>query len=78
MDFNQFFSSKTIVGRAVRTALQVFVSVLGFFFGLLTLPGFGDYLAQNNIVAVSTFAVWTGVVSYLYNAAEALMKWLKD
>jgi len=71
-----FFSANTKRGRAVRTALQAFVALLSFIFGILTIPGLSDTLAQNNLVAVSTFAVWTGVISYLYNAAEAALRFL--
>ncbi len=83
MDYVRIFTSKyltsdTRAGRAVRTGLQVAIAALGFVYGLLTLPGFGEYLVQNQVVGAATFTVWTGVVSYVYNAVEALIKYLND
>lgn len=73
----KILSPKTGTGRAVRTLIQVTIAILGFTFGLLTIPGLGEYLVANNIVAMSTLAVLTGVVSYLYNAVEAFWKWIR-
>lgn len=70
-------STKTRRGRAIRTALQGMVALLSFMLGLLTIPGFGDYLSNVGFEAqVASFGVWIGIISYLQNATEAVIKHL--
>lgn len=61
-------------GRGIRTALQAFLGVLTFIVGLLAVPGLADVLTANNVVTVSTLAAWVGVISYLQNFLEDLLR----
>lgn len=71
------FSTKTRRGRAVRTALQGSVALMTFVTGLLIVPGFEELLNGMGVVSrVGTFGVWIGVISYVQNALEALIKYL--
>lgn len=76
MNIKQFFSSKTTVGRTVRTFLQAVIGISAFFIGLLNIPGVFDYLVTNNIAAAGTLALTIAVATYVYNASEQLIKWL--
>ena len=78
MDYiKSFFSKDTKRGRAVRTGIQVFVAMLGFAAGLLAIPGIGDFLYQQGILAqAGSVAILAAIVSYIYNALEGLLNWL--
>lgn len=70
-------SPTTRRGRAIRTALQAFISIGTFLYGLLTIPGLEQFLYdQGAISTLGAFSVWTGVVAYIQNAAESLFKYL--
>lgn len=72
-----FFSPTTRHGRAIRTALQAFIGFSSFLIGVLSIPGLEQGLIQAGVaVQVGSIALWIGVVSYLWNALEALYKWL--
>ena len=70
------FSPTTRRGRAVRTALQGIVALSTFLVGILTIPGLQELLDTSGTVSIATFGVWIGVVSYIQNAAESLIKYL--
>lgn len=79
MTIASFFSSKTRHGRAIRTFLQVLLGLITFASGLLAIPGLLEAFQGSGLaVQASTFATWVGIVSYLQNALEALIKSLKD
>ena len=69
-------SPTTRRGRAVRTALQGIVALSTFLVGILTIPGLQELLDTSGTVSIATFGVWIGVVSYIQNAAEALIRYL--
>lgn len=68
------FDKNTRHGRGLRTALQALFGILTFLVGLVAIPGLGALLADNNIVTVTTFATWVGVISYLQNWLEDAIK----
>jgi len=68
------FDKNTRHGRGLRTALQALFGVLTFITGLVAIPGLGALLADNNIVTVTTFATWVGVISYVQNWLEDAIK----
>lgn len=70
------FDKNTRRGRGFRTAFQGVLGLMTFLYGILVIPGFGSFLADNNLVTIGTFGIWLGVVSYLQNAFEDFMKWL--
>ena len=61
-------------GRGIRTALQAFLGVLTFVVGLISVPGLADVLTANNVVTVSSLAAWVGVISYLQNFLEDMLR----
>lgn len=68
------FDKNTRHGRGLRTALQALFGILTFLVGLVAIPGLGALLADNNIVTVTTFATWVGVISYVQNWLEDAIK----
>lgn len=70
----RLLDKNTRLGRGIRTALQAFLGVLTFAVGLLTVPGLADVLTANNVVTVSTLAAWVGVISYLQNFLEDMLR----
>lgn len=65
-------------GRAIRTAVQVALGIISFIAGILVIPGLGQWFADNQVVGLSTFATWVGVVAYVQNKLEALKKYLDE
>lgn len=77
MDLRSFFSTTTRRGRAIRTAFQAMFGLLTFVAGFLTIPGLETTLESAGIVVqAGAIAGWIGVVSYLQNATEALIKYV--
>lgn len=60
----------TPTGKAVRTFLQALAGTLLFVLGFVTIPGVGEYLNDNNIVALPTLATCISVITYVHNALE--------
>lgn len=73
-NIKKLFDKNTRHGRGLRTALQALYGVLTFFAGLMLIPGLSDVLAANNIVSVASFATWIGIISYLQNFVEDVIK----
>lgn len=69
---SNLFDKNTRRGRAMRTALQVLVSMLSFLGALFALPEFADLVTSEGYVTVGTLAAWTGVIAYLQNLLEDL------
>lgn len=68
-------SPTTRRGRAIRTFLQGLLGLLTFSLGLISIPGFADALSGVGLeVQVTTMAAWIGIISYLQNALESLLK----
>lgn len=76
MEIKKLFSKDTRIGRTVRTFLQAIIGITAFALGLIAIPGVYDYLVTNNVIAGGTLALVIAVATYLYNAAEAFLKWL--
>lgn len=77
-NIKQVFDKNTSHGRAIRTALQAFIAIITFVSGLMAIPGFGGFLADNNVMTLATFGIWIGIVSYIQNALENFSLWLED
>jgi len=68
------FNKNTRHGRGLRTTLQALLGLVTFVAGVLTIPGLGDILAQNNVTTAASFGVWVGFISYAQNFLEDLWK----
>ena len=72
------FSKDTKLGRTVRGAIQLTLSLLTFIIGLVSLPGFNELVSQNTGTAVATLVTINFVVTYIYNTLGSLLKWLSE
>ena len=72
----KLFDKNTNHGRAMRSVLQGIVALVTFMIGFLAIPGIGEYLATNEIMTFATFGMWLGVITYIHNTLETLLKWL--
>ena len=73
----QLFDKNSAHGRAIRTALQTLVALLALIIGLFAIPGVYDIMGtlapELQLTAVAT---WVGVVTYVHNKIEQLLKHL--
>lgn len=70
------FSKDTKLGRTVRGAIQLTLSLLTFIIGLVSLPGFNELVSQNTGTAVATLVTINFVVTYIYNTLGSLLQWI--
>ena len=69
------FTSSTSRGRAVRTALQSFVTLSGMLIVIFTFPDIDRVFRSFGLeLQLSTIAAVIGFVSYLQNKAEELLR----
>lgn len=68
------FDKNTSHGRALRTGLQAIVGLVSFIFGILTIPGLSNILADNNILSITAFGTWLGIITYIQNALEDILE----
>lgn len=68
------FNKETRHGRGIRTGLQFVYALLTFVAGLIIIPGVSELLLENQLVTAASFATLVGVISYLQNLLEDLLK----